>query len=143
MIHVSSIVALLWFYRTLYTEASNRTDVARYTIFWITLTSISFTEISCVTIATHTEQPSFTTELPWIAAHTIFKTCFAPPRLVCSFGTQNWSWGTFGTITAIWALCSIWLVEWHLFWRAPSAPEPLLTLLGGNHVPYSITVVAC
>lgn len=110
MIHISSIVAFLWFYRTFYTETAYRTDVAGCTILWIALFSTSLTEVSFRAIATHTNEASFTTKLPWITAHTIFNSCLAPTWLVRSLGALHWSWCPCGTVTAIWTLCSKWLI---------------------------------
>ena len=115
MVHVRSIETSLWLYRAFNTEAAHRTDIACYPIFWITRDCTALAEVTCPTIAAHSTQPRFTTELARITTNTVLHSCFALARLVCSLRALNWGWGACGTVTAIWAFGAIWLIKWHFF----------------------------
>ena len=142
MVHIRSIEASLWLYRAFNAEAAHRTDVPCYPILWITRLCTALTEVTCLTVAAHSTQARFTTELARITTNTVLHSFFTPAWLVCSLRTLNWGWGTCGTVTAIWAICAMRLIKRHFFgWTSP-APEPFKALLGGNYVPCSITVVA-
>lgn len=143
MIHVRPIEASLRLYRAFNAEAAYRTDVACYPILWITCVCTTLAEVTCLTIAAHSTQTPFTTELSRITTDTVFHSCFTLAWLVCSLRALHWGWSTRGAVTTIWAFCPIRLIERHFFrWTSP-APEPFTALLAGNYVPCSITVVAC
>lgn len=143
MIHISSIVACVWLYGALNTEAAYRTDIACYPILWITLVCTAPAEEACRAIVAYSTEACFTTELARITAHTVFNSGFTHTWLVCSLRAMHWGWCACGTVTAIWTFGSPNLIQWHLFWRASPTPEPFTTLLGGNYVPCPIAVVAC
>lgn len=143
MVHVRSIEASLRLYWAFNTEAAHRTDVTCYPILWITFVCTTPAEVTCLTIAAHSTQARFTTELARVTTNTVLHSCFTLARLVCSLRALNWGWNACGAVTAIWTFCAIRLIEGHFFGWTPPAPEPFPALLGGNYVPCSITVVAC